>query len=218
MDPFLSEEFIALLLFLTMAVLFGYGIYRLIKMVERKKRAFFQAFADDYASLRYEQDKEGIYGLKKGPLLLGEIEEKPFICFTYSTGSGKQTVHWTKFELKHHLELNNYTLKLVNEHLFRTIGKKLGAIEELELGIEGFDKRFLIQSDDLSMTRAIFSKNVRDQLIEIPKMYFGELLITKDLISYQLPFQIVNDKTYNHFRTALDASVLMHRELKRIYR
>ncbi|BDS12244.1 hypothetical protein [Aureispira anguillae] len=213
----MSDELIGIIVIILACVLVGAVVYKLFKVIEGKKLGNFQKIANQYSSLRLEKDKQGKYGAKRGPILLGILEEKEFVGYTYVTGAGKHSVHWTAFKLKHGLNLEGYELKLVNEHFLRKIGKRLGTVNEVELGVQEFDQRFLIQSNNLSTSRNLLNKQTRDKMLSIPKMYFGEIVITNTELSYKLPYQLVNDKIYTEFEKSLDIGLLLLRALKRIY-
>lgn len=194
-----------------------YLIYKLVRYFEKKQDEAFQKVGAKYG-LKFEKDINGQYGNKKGPLLKGTIKGCEIVCYSYTTGGAKNQVYWTAFKLKHNLSVENYSLKLVNEHIFRKMGKGLGMVKEIEIGVNDFDNRYLINSENISTTRAILNKRNRDKISSIPQMYFGELFINEEEIAYKVPLQIIHEKTSTHFQGALDAAVLLLDELNRIYR
>ena len=210
----MSEEIIAGILIALFFAGFFFMVYKLVKNTNRRIADNFQKLANKYNGLSYSKDKMGQYGLKNGPLLLGTIREMPFKCFTHGNGDSS----WTKFELTHGLEIKSYQLRLANEHIFYKMGKKMNLVKELELGVQDFDKRFLIQSDNPSTTRALLNRQIRDKILELPKLYFWEMHITNTQITYQLPMQIVNDELYKHYANAIDIALLIFDELRRINR
>lgn len=206
-----------LLLVVVIALVVGF-IYKVIQWVEKRKVAYFEQLAAAYEGLTCEKDLAGKYGTAKGPVVLGTIQNKTFCAYTYTTGGGKNIEHWTAFEITHGLTLNGYALKLVHEHFFRKMGKRLGAVKEIELGVQDFDKRFLIQTENTATTRALLPKNVRDKALAIPNLYFGELVINNSSIVYKLPYQITTDHVYKHFTAGLDIGLLLLEGLERVYR
>lgn len=217
MGSAMSEELLAGLLMVAFIGGFVFLIYKLVLIYEKKLAENFKKLGSKYG-LKFEEDTLGQYGRKKGPVLKGNIKGHDFVCYTYSTGSGKSRVDWTAFRLQHNLSVERYSLRLVNEHFFRKIGKGMGIVKEIEIGVQDFDKRFVIDSKNLSTTRSILGRNVREKITSIPSIYFGELLITHGEIFYKLGLTLNDAKTCNHFETTLEAALLILDELKRIYR
>jgi hypothetical protein len=206
--------------FAVMAAFIGlmiYGIYKLVLIQEKRLAESFKKIGSKYG-LKFEKDLLGEYGRKKGPVIKGSIKGHDFVCYTYQTGGGKHTVYWTEFKLRHNLAVEGYSLRLVNENIFRKMGKGLGMVNEIEIGVQDFDKRFLIDSENLSTTRSLFNRAVREKITSVPNMYFGELLIGNQDFCYKLPLVLSQEKTRDHFQTTLDATLLILDELKRVYR
>ena len=217
MGSAVPEELLAGLLMIAFIGGFVFLIYKLVLIYEKKLAENFKKLGNKYG-LQFEKDTLGQYGRKKGPLLKGNIKGHDFICYSYTTGGGKNRVDWTTFKLQHNLSIEGYRLRLVNEHIFRKIGKGMGVVKEIEIGVQDFDKRFIIDSENLSITRSLLNRNVREKITEIPNMYFGELLITDKEISYKVSLALNHEKTCKHFQTTLEAALLALEELKRVYR
>lgn len=212
-----TEDIIAGLFIIGFIAGLVFLIYKLVRYYEKKQDEAFQKLGVRYG-LTFEKDLDGAYGTKKGPIVKGTVKGCELICYTYTTGAGKSQVNWTTFKLKHNLSVENYRLRLVNEHFFRKMGKGLGIVKEIEIGVKDFDDRYLIDSENVSTTRAILNKRNRDKITSIPKMYFGEFLINESEIVYKVPLQMIQEKTSTHFQTALDVASLLVDELNRIYR
>lgn len=213
-----AGEIVALLFVIAIVAGFVYLIIRINRYFKGKLAKTFKAIGDKHG---LELDPENIvyHRKRRGPVLTGNIAERhPFTCHTYSTGGGKNKTEWTEFQFQHQLNVQGYTLRLVNENLFRKMGKGMGIVKEIELGVQDFDKRFVIDSENLSTTRAIFNRNVRETIISVPNMYFGELLITSQEICYKVALPLYYDETSKHFEKTLDATLLILEELKRVYR
>jgi hypothetical protein len=193
-----------------------YFFYRIILQQEKKLTENLTKIGNKHG-LKLEKDTMGDYGQKKGLILKGEINENDFVCYSYSTGRRKSRVQWTAFTLKHNLNVESYSLRLVNENIFRKMGKGLGMVNEIEIGVQDFDNRFLIDSENLSTTRSILNENIRDKITNVPKMYFGELLIGSQDIRYKVPVVLSHDKSCEQFETILETTLLILDDLKRIY-
>jgi hypothetical protein len=209
--------------FFLIAVIAGfvYLIYKLVLLSRKKLTEQFKKIGDKYG-LELEPGDLKYYKQQKNTVLKGSIKGHDFICFTYCVGyDEKSKVEWTEFTLQHNLNVEGYNLRLVGENVFRKMGKGLGAIKDLEIGVQDFDKRFLIESEKLSTTRSLLNGNVREKLLTIPvNTYFGELSINAKELCYKIP-RALNENgndTGVHFETALDASVLILDELKRVYK
>lgn len=200
---------------------FVYLIYKLVLLSRKQLTEQFKKIGDKYG-IELEPGDLKYYKQQKNTVLKGNIKGHDFICFTHCVGlDEKSKTEWTEFTLQHNLNVEGYNLRLAGENILRKMGKGLGAVKELEIGVQDFDKRFLIDSENLSTTRSILTKNVRDKLLTIPvNTYFGELSINAKELCYKIP-RALNENgndTGVHFGTALDASVLILDELKRVYK
>lgn len=212
-----SEEIIAAILIIGVVAGLIFLIYKLVVHFEKKKEENFKKLGRPYG-LRFEKDMLAEYGTKKGPLLKGTIKGHNFVCYTYVVGAGKNATYWTAFKLQHNLNTEGYRLRLASEHIFRKMGKGLGLVKEIEIGVQDFDHRFLIDAENLTTTRTLLNKKTRDKLTDIPKMYFGELLVDNQEIFYKVPLQLSHDKSCENFKIALEAAILLLDDLKRVYR
>ncbi|MBL4648732.1 MAG: hypothetical protein JKY03_03305 [Aureispira sp.] len=210
---------IIFLFFIAVVVGFVYLIYRIVLFSRKKLTEQFKKIGDKYG-LELEAGDIKYYKQQKNPVLKGNIRGHDFVCSTYCVGYDEKTkIEWTEFTLQHNLNVEGYNLRLVGENIFRKMGKGLGAIEEIEIGVQDFDKRFLIDSENLSTTRSLLNRNVREKLLTIPtNTYFGELLISANEICYKIPKPLYYNDSGIHFETALDTSILLLEELKRVYR
>lgn len=212
------EDILGLLLLIGFVVGIVYLIIRINRFFKGKLTATFKKIGDKYGLVVHAENL-AYHRKSTAAVLTGNIAENhAFACYTYSTGAGKNKTEWTEFKFQHNLDVRNYSLRLVNENLFRKMGKGLGVVKEIELGVQDFDKRFVIDAENISTTRAIFNRNVREQIMGVPNMYFGELLITPQDICYKVALPLYYDKTSEHFEATLDAALLILEELKRIYR
>jgi hypothetical protein len=196
-----------------------YLIYKLVLIARKKLTEQFREIGDKYG-VELEKGDLKYYKQNKNTVLKGNIKGHDFLCYTYCIGRDeKSKVEWTEFTLQHNLRVEGYSLRLVNENVFRKMGKGLGAAKEIEIGVQDFDKRFFIDSENLSTTRSILNKSVREKMLSIPtNTYFGELLIGANEICYKVPLAFNYGDTRLHFETALEASLLILEELKRVYR
>lgn len=212
------EDIFGVLLLIAFVAGIVYLIIRLNRFFKGKLTATFKRIGDKHG-LVVNAENIAYHRKSTAPVLTGNIAEShPFVCYTYSTGGGKNKTEWTEFKFQHNLIVQGYRLRLVNENLFRKMGKGLGVVKEIELGVQDFDKRFVIDAENISTTRAIFNRNVREQIMGVPNMYFGELLITPEEICYKVALPLYYDKTSEHFEATLDAALFILEELKRIYR
>jgi hypothetical protein len=210
---------IVFLFLIAVIAVFVYLIYRIVLFFRKRLTEQFKKIGDKYGVELVEGDIK-YYKRDKNPVLKGNIKGHDFVCSTYRIGfNDEQTVEWTEFTLQHNLNVEGYNLRLTGENILRKMGKGLGVVEEIEIGVQDFDKRFLINSENLSTTRSIFNRNIREKLLSIPtNTYFGELLIGENEICYKVPRVLHYDDTGIHFETALDTSLLILEELKRVYR
>lgn len=196
-----------------------YLIYKLVLIARKKLTEQFREIGDKYG-VELEKGDLKYYKQNKNTVLKGKIKGHDFLCYTYCIGRNEKTkVEWTEFTLQHNLRVEGYSLRLVNENVFRKMGKGLGAAKEIEIGVQDFDKRFFIDSENLSTTRSILNKSVREKMLSIPtNTYFGELLIGANEICYKVPLAFHYGDTRLHFETALEASLLILEELKKVYK
>jgi len=215
--------FANLIIFLFLIAFIGgfvYLIYRIVLWSRKKLTADFKRIGDKYG-VELEPGDIKYYKRKENAVLRGKIKGHDFVCNTYCVGRNEKTkVEWTEFTLQHDLNVEGYHLSLAGENIFQKVVKGLTAVKEMEIGVQDFDKRFLIHSGNLSTTRSLLNSAIRAQLLTIPiHGYFGALLINGNELSYKIPHELNHDiNTSKHFETALAASVLLLDELKRVYK
>jgi len=218
-----ANGFANLIILLFLIALIGgfiYLIYRIVLFAQKKLAADFKQIGDKYG-LALAPGKLKYYKQNKNAVLIGTIKGHDFVCNTYCVGRNERTkVEWTEFTFQHGLNVQGYELRLTGENIFKKMGKGLAAVQEIEIGVQDFDKRFLIHSENVSTTRSILNQAIRTQLLTIPVHgYFGALLIDGTELCYKIPHQLNHDiNTRKHFETALAASVLIMDELERVYK
>jgi hypothetical protein len=212
-------ELIMFLFLIAIIAGFIYLIYKLVLLSRKKLTEQFKVIGDKYG-LELEKGDLKYYKINKETVLKGKIKGHDSVCSTYSIGRNDKTkVEWTEFTLQHNLGLEGYSLTLLNENILRKMGKGLGAVKEIEIGVQDFDKRFLIHSENLSTTRALLNENIREKLLNIPgNTYFGELLISTNEICYKVPRAFHYNETSKYFEKGIEVSLLILDELNKIYK
>lgn len=213
-----GADFIAGVILIGIAALFIYGIYKLVQYSNKKLLESYQRIQQKYPSLQLSKDENRQYSNVKSNILKGTIKELPFVCYNYQTGSGKHAVHWTTFEFQHGISIQDYTLRLLSEHIFYKMGKSLNFVKEIEIGVELFDKRFLIQSQNEMKTRALLTMPIRERMLQIPSFSFGEFNLDGISLKFKVPAIISNEKNCNYFLETIEIGLDLIAELKRISR
>lgn len=219
------DMFANLIVFLLLIAVIGgfvYLIYKIVLLSRKKLTGDFKRIGDKYG-VELEPGDIKYYKRKKNAVLRGKINGHDFVCTTYCVGRNEKTkVEWTEFIFQHDLNMGGYHLRLTGDNVLKKMKKRLDVAQEtgIEIGVQDFDKQFLIQSENLSTTCSILNPAIRTQLLTIPvNGYFGTLLIDENELSYKIPHELNHDiNTSKHFETALAASVLMLDALKGVYK
>lgn len=114
---------------------------------------------------------------------------------TFSRGSGKNSKTYTRIQtfLNPPLSLG---LAVYREHLFSGIGKMFGA-QDIEIGDNAFDSRFLVKGADSDAVLRLLSPDLRKQLLLYDDRV-GALNINDERVYYEARGMLTDQATIEH--------------------
>lgn len=128
-----------------------------------KTKEAWTSFADQYGA----QFIDG--GLFKGIRVEYTYKHWPFYLDTFTVSTGKSSSTYTQVRAPF-VGTSDFYFKLNRKSVFSRLAKKLGR-EYVETGDTAFDEMFVIKSNDIEKTKALFSfQELREQIISIKKV------------------------------------------------
>lgn len=89
----------------------------------------------------------------------------------------------------------NFDFKIGKEHIFSKAGKMLG-MQDVEIGDEEFDKRFLLKSKSENEFRDLITYEIQDELKRLDKDLKSSISQKDGVLSYSVHGGLVNEKIF----------------------
>lgn len=125
----------------------------------------FEAFTKtwaDFAQARKMAMTPGRFFPFRANVITGVIENVPVQLDHYVVSHGKSSTAYTRV-VSRAVEPMPFTLRVYVESVFSSLGKMLGA-QDIQLGDPAFDERFMVKSDNESLTRSLLDGELRRAL------------------------------------------------------
>jgi len=116
------------------------------------------------------------------PSISGTFQGRPARVYTYTVSHGRSSTRYTAASLQVK-NPGSLVFEVRRENLFDSIGKALGA-QDVQIGVEDFDRQFLIKSQPESLARDLLGmdSNLRSIIAAIPNVnitYGGSTILYK---------------------------------------
>jgi hypothetical protein len=211
----MSEETENLIFILSGFAVFVIGFVVYINYVEKIKVANWKKLLAKYPTLTLSKDEQHEHSDYGGNLLLGEINGFSFVCFEKTSGKGRAMRYWTEFRIKHHQNIKDFRLSMQSEYRIHKVGKALDMVKDVTIGIEDFDNRFLIKTNNVATCKKLFNGPLSEKFIKMSSLHFGDLSIGDSALVYTVSYHLEKTKRYECFKEVLEAALLMLTALER---
>ena len=169
--------------FLISAAIFV-GVFALIvylrSLATNRLKSIFQQISRETGLQYFEPEKN--FWREKFPHLDGYLLERKTYIGVLVKGSGKSRRYYWNIKLD--CQTDNYTFGIWKEGFSSKVSKFFGG-QDIEIGVEDFDKQFIIRGNQENFVRRVLNNNIRRILQDNRKRLKGEMELKSGQLSYE---------------------------------
>jgi len=214
----MSNTLLSILFFLVIIIIaFAYYYWMVSKREEE------EVLTKDAFSIIAKQHKLTLSTINKNtktkfskatPYANGQIDDWPFQLYMYRDKDMNVDNDFTEFCFK--CKDERLVFNIYQEVIWTKLQKVIDDIQDIQIGIDDFDDKFIIQADQESTAKNILDKDIRQTLVDNYDSFDGRFTLLNGNLTYTINDELNEDKRTEKFLKMISIGKMIVQKIEEI--